>query len=47
VLAVAAGGVLAMVEDTMVLESFSEAHILSGMMTVLGFITSFALSMAG
>lgn len=47
VLALAAGGVLAMVVDTMVPEAFSEAHSLSGMMTVLGFITSFVLSMAG
>ena len=38
VLALAAGGILAMVVDTMVPEAFSEEHSLSGMMTVLGFI---------
>lgn len=45
VLALAAGGVLAMVADTMIPEAFSEAHSLSGMVTVLGFIVSFVLSM--
>jgi len=44
VLAFAAGGVLAMVADTMIPEAFSEAHSLSGMVTVLGFATSFLLS---
>ena len=45
VTALAAGAVLAMVVDTMVPEAFSEEHSLSGMMTVLGFIVSFVLSM--
>ncbi len=46
VLAFAAGGVLAMVVDTMIPEAFSEAHSLSGMMTVLGFMLSVLLSKA-
>lgn len=43
-LALAAGGILAMLADTMVPEAFSEGHNLSGVMTVLGFVLSFLLS---
>lgn len=42
--AVAAGGILAMLADTMVPEAFEEAHDLAGLVTVLGFLVSFALS---
>ena len=42
--AVAAGGILAMLADTMVPEAFDEAHDLAGLVTVLGFLVSFALS---
>jgi len=45
VLALAAGGILAMLADTMVPEAFSEERSLSGIVTVIGFITSFLLSM--
>ncbi|MEN6342890.1 MAG: ZIP family zinc transporter [Methanospirillum sp.] len=47
VLALAAGGILAMLADTMVPEAFSEERSLSGMVTVVGFIVSFLLSMLG
>ncbi|RYG69355.1 ZIP family zinc transporter [bacterium] len=42
--AVAAGGILAMLADTMVPEAFDQAHDLAGLVTVLGFLLSFALS---
>lgn len=44
VLSFAAGGILAMLVDTMIPEAFSETHNLAGMVTVLGFILSFILS---
>ncbi|AEG17792.1 ZIP family metal transporter [Methanobacterium paludis] len=47
VLALAAGGILAMLVDTMIPEAFSETHNLAGMVTVLGFILSFILSKFG
>jgi zinc transporter, ZIP family len=43
-LAVAAGGILAMLVDTMIPEAFSETHNLAGMVTVIGFSISFILS---
>jgi ZIP family zinc transporter len=43
-LAVAAGGILAMLVDTMIPEAFSETHNLAGMVTVIGFAISFILS---
>lgn len=42
--AIAAGGILAMLADTMVPEAFDQAHDLAGLVTVLGFLLSFALS---
>jgi len=46
--AVAAGAMLAMIVDTMVPEAFAETHNLAGLIAVLGFLTSFALTkMAG
>ena len=42
--AVAAGGVLAMVVDTMIPEAFEETHAFAGMIVVLGFLAAFALS---
>jgi ZIP family zinc transporter len=42
--AVAAGGIMAMLVDTMIPEAFEEAHDLAGLITVLGFLTSFLLS---
>ncbi len=43
--AVAAGGILAMIADTMIPEAFENAHEASGFITVLGFLAAFALSM--
>jgi ZIP family zinc transporter len=45
--AVAAGGIMAMLVDTMIPEAFEEAHDLAGLITVLGFLTSFLLSKLG
>lgn len=44
--AVAAGGILAMLADTMVPEAFDQAHDLAGLVTVIGFLVSFTLSKA-
>jgi ZIP family zinc transporter len=43
-LAIAAGGILAMLVDTMIPEAFSRTHDLSGIVTVIGFTISFILS---
>jgi zinc transporter, ZIP family len=43
-LAIAAGGILAMLVDTMIPEAFSQTHDLSGLLTVVGFTISFILS---
>ncbi|MEN6328825.1 MAG: ZIP family zinc transporter [Methanobacteriaceae archaeon] len=43
-LALAAGGILAMLVDTMIPEAFSQTHDLSGIVTVIGFTISFILS---
>ena len=45
--AVAAGGILAMLADTMIPEAFEDAHLLIGLITVAGFLVAFALSQAG
>lgn len=42
--AVAAGGVLAMVVDTMIPEAIEETHDFAGLITVAGFLAAFALS---
>ncbi|HEY7522596.1 MAG TPA: hypothetical protein VH720_02925 [Candidatus Limnocylindrales bacterium] len=42
--AVAAGGILAMVTDTMIPEAFEVAHDFAGLITVAGFLTAFALT---
>jgi ZIP family zinc transporter len=42
--AVAAGGILAMLVDTMIPEAFETAHAFAGLLTVAGFLLSFALS---
>ncbi|GGR66672.1 hypothetical protein GCM10010169_07830 [Micromonospora fulviviridis] len=44
--ALAAGAILAMITDTMVPEAFEDAHLLVGLITVLGFLVAFALSHA-
>lgn len=45
--AVAAGAILAMLADTMIPEAFEEAHDFAGLITVLGFLTAFALTKIG
>lgn len=42
--AVAAGGILAMLSSTMIPEAFEEGHDLVGVITVLGFLIAFLLS---
>jgi len=44
VTAVAAGAILAMLVDTMIPEAFQEEHDFAGLITVAGFLISFALS---
>lgn len=46
VTAVAAGAILAMIADTMIPEAFEDAHLSIGLITVCGFLVSFALSHA-
>ncbi|MEU2284494.1 ZIP family zinc transporter [Streptomyces sp. NPDC013178] len=46
VTAVAAGAILAMIADTMIPEAFQDAHLAIGLITVSGFLVSFALSHA-
>jgi zinc transporter, ZIP family len=45
--AVAAGGILAMLVDTMIPEAFEQAHDFAGLIVVLGFLVAFALSKLG
>ena len=45
--AVAAGGVLAMLVDTMIPEAFEETHDFAGLIVALGFLAAFALSKIG
>lgn len=45
--AVAAGGVLAMVVDTMIPEAFEETHDFAGLIVASGFLAAFALSKLG
>jgi zinc transporter, ZIP family len=42
--AVAAGGILAMLADTMIPEAFETTHEFTGLITVLGFLASFILT---
>ncbi len=42
--AVAAGAILAMLADTMIPEAFETAHEFAGLVTVLGFLSAFALT---
>ncbi|MDN0197791.1 ZIP family zinc transporter [Streptomyces sp. S.PNR 29] len=46
VTAVAAGAILAMIADTMIPEAFEDTHLAMGLITVSGFLLSFALSHA-
>ncbi|MCL5986807.1 MAG: ZIP family zinc transporter [Actinobacteria bacterium] len=42
--AVAAGGILAMLVDTMMPEAFEQAHDFAGLVTVIGFLSAYLLS---
>nr|WP_199041680.1 hypothetical protein [Glycomyces salinus] len=42
--AFAAGAILAMIADTMIPEAFEDAHLLIGLITVVGFVSAFGLS---
>jgi ZIP family zinc transporter len=44
--AIAAGAILTMVADTMIPEAYARAHLLTGLVVTLGFITAFALTRA-
>lgn len=44
VIAIAAGGILAMLSSTMIPEAYEEAHDFIGIITVLGFLAAFVLS---
>lgn len=41
--AVAAGAILAMIADTMIPEAFERTHLLTGLVTALGFLTAFVI----
>ncbi|MCP3785010.1 hypothetical protein NLX85_16695 [Micromonospora sp. A3M-1-15] len=45
--AIAAGAILTMVADTMIPEAFENGNLLSGLVTVAGFLLSFGLSQLG
>lgn len=42
--AFAAGGILAMIVDTMIPEAYNEEHSVAGLITSIGFLTTFALT---
>ena len=44
--AVAAGAILTMIADTMIPEAFEDTHAWTGLITALGFLTAFAISLA-
>lgn len=44
--AIAAGAILAMLADTMIPEAFERAHVFTGLITTLGFLTAFAMERA-
>ncbi|HEX2313505.1 MAG TPA: ZIP family zinc transporter [Thermomonospora sp.] len=44
--ALAGGAILTMIADTMIPEAFEDAHLLAGLITVIGFLSAFALSHA-
>jgi ZIP family zinc transporter len=45
--AVAAGGILAMLADTMIPEAFEEHHNLPGLTASIGFLTAFTIHRIG
>jgi zinc transporter, ZIP family len=47
IIALAGGAILTMIADTMIPEAFENAHGLTGVITVLGFLLAFGVSQAG
>lgn len=45
--ALAGGAILTMIADTMIPEAFEDAHLLTGLITLLGFLLAFGVSRAG
>jgi ZIP family zinc transporter len=45
--ATAAGAILAMVADTMIPEAFERAHLLTGLITTVGFLVAFTVHRLG
>jgi zinc transporter, ZIP family len=45
--AVAAGGILAMIADTMIPEAFARAHLFTGLATTAGFLAAFSIHYLG
>jgi ZIP family zinc transporter len=45
--AIAAGGILAMICDTMIPEAFRTEHRLTGLLVTLGFLLSYAVHQTG
>jgi ZIP family zinc transporter len=45
--AVAAGAILTMVADTMIPEAFERTHVLTGLITTVGFLTAFSIDRLG
>jgi ZIP family zinc transporter len=45
--AVAAGGILAMLADTMIPEAFEEHHSLTGLVAAVGFLSAFTIHHVG
>ncbi|GAA2407814.1 ZIP family zinc transporter [Nonomuraea africana] len=45
--ALAGGAILTMIADTMIPEAFEDAHLLTGLVTVSGFLLAFGVSQAG
>lgn len=44
--AIAAGAILTMIADTMIPEAFENTHAWTGLITTVGFLTAFAISLA-
>ncbi|NTW39093.1 MAG: ZIP family zinc transporter, partial [Cellulomonadaceae bacterium] len=45
--AVAAGAILTMIADTMIPEAFAQTHLLTGLVTSVGFLVAFVVSRMG
>ncbi|MDR8408012.1 ZIP family zinc transporter [Nonomuraea sp. 3-1Str] len=47
IIALAGGAILTMIADTMIPEAFDNAHLMTGLITLAGFLLAFAVSKAG